>query len=114
MDRCAQPLERRVADRMIRPLRSDSYKIRTKTGFTIQPAFVVVLEVRMEMLIALELIAGVVFVARFWYKNPELVLSRHSNQRLLDPYDYEENDDARVHSSNFRNGVVRVDSVSQL
>ena len=114
MDRGAQPLERRVADRMNRPLRSDSYKIRAKTDFTIQPAFVIALEVRMEILVALELIVGVVFVVGFWYKNPELILSRHSNQRLLDSYDDEENDDASVRSSIFRNGVIRVDSVSQL
>jgi len=67
----------------------------------------------MEMLVALELIVGVLFVARFWYKNPELVLSRHANQRLLDPFDDEESDDARVRTSIFRNGVIRVDSISQ-
>jgi hypothetical protein len=98
---------------MNRTLRSDSYKIRAKTDFTMRPVFVAALEVRMEMLVALELIVGAVFVVGFWYKNPELVLSRHSNQRLLDPYDDEDNDDARVRSSIFRNGV-RVDSVSQL
>ena len=68
----------------------------------------------MEILIALELIVGVVFVARFWYKNPELVLSRHANQRLLDPFDDADSDDARARSSIFRNGVVRVDSISKL
>jgi len=98
---------------MNRPLHSDSYKIRANTDFTMQTAFFIALEVRMEILIALELIAGAVFVAGFWYKNPDLVLSRHSNQRLLDPYDDEENDDARVRSSIFRNGVIRVDSVSK-
>jgi hypothetical protein len=65
--------------------------------------FVAASEVRMEMIIALELIVGAVFVVWFWYKNPELILSRHSNQRLLDPYGNEENEDARVHPENYRN-----------
>jgi hypothetical protein len=43
----------------------------------------------MEVLIVLELIVGAAFVVWFWYKNPELALSRFS-QRLLDPYDDEE------------------------
>jgi len=51
---------------------------------------------RMEIVIALELIVGAVFVVGFWYRNPELMLSRHLSQPLLDPYDDEENDDARV------------------
>jgi hypothetical protein len=50
----------------------------------------------MEIVIALELIVGAVFVVGFWYRNPELMLSRHLSQPLLDPYDDEENDDARV------------------
>ena len=29
----------------------------------------------MEGLVAIELIAGAVFVVRFWYKNPVLILS---------------------------------------
>ena len=49
----------------------------------------------MEILIAIELAAGAVFVVAFWYKNPELVLSRRLSERLLDPYDDEEEDDAR-------------------
>jgi len=60
-----------------------------------QAAFVAVLEMRMEMLIAIELAAGAVFVVAFWYTNPELVLSRRLSERLLDPYDDEEKDDAR-------------------
>lgn len=55
----------------------------------------------MAILVAIELIVGAVFVVWFWYRNPELVLSRFS-QRLLDPYDDEENVDARVHPSSFR------------
>ena len=55
-----------------------------------------ILEMRMEIVIALELIVGAVFVVGFWYRNPELMLSRHLSQPLLDPYDDEENDDARV------------------
>ena len=51
----------------------------------------------MEMVIAIELIAGAVFVVGFWFKNPELKLSRRLSQQLLDSYDDEEKDDARVH-----------------
>lgn len=51
----------------------------------------------MEMVIAIELIAGAVFVVGFWFKTPELKLSRRLSQQLLDSYDDEENDDARVH-----------------
>ena len=55
----------------------------------------------MEIVIAIELIAGAVFVLVFWYRNPELVLSRRLSQSLLDSYDDdEENDNARVHLSN--------------
>ena len=49
----------------------------------------------MEIVIAIELIAGAVFVVGFWYTNPALVLSRRLNGRLLDAYDDEEKDDAR-------------------
>jgi hypothetical protein len=66
-----------------------------------QPGCVAVLEMQMEILIAIELIVGAVFVVWFWYKNPELVLSRFS-QRLMDPYDDEENVDAMGHPSSFR------------
>ena len=55
----------------------------------------------MEIVIAIELIAGAVFVLVFWYRNPELILSRRLGQRLLDPYDDEENVDARVRPSKF-------------
>jgi hypothetical protein len=51
----------------------------------------------MEIVLAIELIAGAVFVLVFWCRNPELALSRRLSQRLLDPYGDEENDDARVH-----------------
>jgi hypothetical protein len=40
----------------------------------------------MDLVVAIELIGGAIFVVRFWYKNPELVLSRRLSQ-LLDPYD---------------------------
>jgi hypothetical protein len=65
-----------------------------------QPTFVADLETRMEIVIAIELILGAVFVVGFWFKNPELKLSRRLSQQLLDSYDDEENDDARVHPSN--------------
>jgi hypothetical protein len=61
--------------------------------------FVADLETRMEIVIAIELIVGAVFVVGFWFKNPELKLSRRLSQQLLDSYDDEENDDARVHPS---------------
>jgi hypothetical protein len=44
----------------------------------------------MEIVIAIELIAGAVFVLVFWCRNPELILSRYLSQRLLNPYDDEE------------------------
>ena len=56
----------------------------------------------MEILIAVELIVGTLIVVGFWYKNPELILSRRLSPRLLDLYDDEENDDAGVHSSESR------------
>jgi hypothetical protein len=62
--------------------------------------FVAALEMRMEIVVAIELIVGAVFVVWFWHKNPELILSRRLSPLLLDPYDDEENDDARVHPSN--------------
>jgi hypothetical protein len=65
-----------------------------------QPTFIADLETRMEMVIAIELIAGAVFVVGFWFKNPELKLSRRLSQQLLDSYDDEENDHARVHPWN--------------
>ena len=37
-----------------------------------QPALVGALETRMEIAIAIELIAGAVFVLVFWRRNPEL------------------------------------------
>jgi hypothetical protein len=64
------------------------------------PAFVAALEVRMEIVIAVELIVGAVFVLVFWYKNPELKLSRSLSRQQLDLYDDEENDDASAHPSN--------------
>jgi hypothetical protein len=56
-----------------------------------QAALVAVFEMRMEIVIAIELIAGAVFVVWFWYTNPEQVLSRRLSGRMLDAYD----DDAR-------------------
>lgn len=55
-----------------------------------QPTFVADLETRMEIVIAIELIVGAVFVLWFWFKNPELKLSRHLSQQLLDLCDDEE------------------------
>ena len=54
----------------------------------------------MEIVIAIELIAGAVFVVGFWFKNPELQLSRRFSQQLPDPHDDEKYDDARVRPSN--------------
>ena len=65
-----------------------------------QPTFIADLETRMEIVIAIELIVGAIFVVGFWFKNPELILSRRLSQQLLDLYDDEENDDWRVHPSN--------------
>jgi hypothetical protein len=65
-----------------------------------QSTFVADLGTHMEIVIAIELIVGAVFVVGFWFKNPELKLSRRLSQQLLDSYDDEENDDARVHPSN--------------
>ncbi|HTD75499.1 MAG TPA: hypothetical protein VK652_18365 [Steroidobacteraceae bacterium] len=67
----------------------------------------------MEIAIAIELIAGSVFVLVFWCRNPELILSRRLSQRLLDPYGDEENDDAWVHSS-FAIKSFRLDDISEL
>jgi hypothetical protein len=50
----------------------------------------------MEILIAIVLIIAAIVVIGFWSKNPELTLSRCSCQRLLDPYEDEENDDATM------------------
>jgi hypothetical protein len=63
-----------------------------------QSTFVVDWEMRMEIVIAIELIVGAVFVVGFWFRNPELKLSRRLSQQLLDSYDDEENG-ARVHPS---------------
>jgi hypothetical protein len=79
------------------PHPGDSCKSCAKTGFSLQPALAAALETRMEIVIAIELIAGAVLVLVFWCRNPELILSLRLSQRLLDPYDDEENDDARVH-----------------
>jgi hypothetical protein len=59
-----------------------------------QAAFVAALETRMEIVIAIELIAGAAFVVGFWYTNPELELSRQLS-RLMEPYDDEEDEVAR-------------------
>jgi len=66
-----------------------------------QPALVAALEVRMEIVIAIELIVGAVFVVWFWYRNPELRVSRRLCQQPLNSYEDEEKDEARVvHPSN--------------
>jgi hypothetical protein len=57
-----------------------------------QPGLPRKLEMRMKILIAIELIAGAVFVVWFWYRNPELLLSRFSSEWLLDPFEDEETD----------------------
>jgi len=46
----------------------------------------------METVIAIELIAGVIFVVVCWVQESQAELSRYSRQRLLDPYDDEWND----------------------
>jgi hypothetical protein len=66
----------------------------------VKPALVAALEKRMEIVIAIELIAGAVFILVFWYRNPALLLSRRLSQQLSDLYDDEDNDDARVPPSN--------------
>jgi hypothetical protein len=71
---------------------------RRQTSVCNQPTFIADLETRMEIVIAIELIVGAVFVVGFWFKNPELKLSRRLSQQVLDSYDDQENDDARVHS----------------
>jgi len=55
-----------------------------------QPTFVADLETRMEIVIAIELIVGAVFVVGFWFTNPELNCPRRLSQQLLDLYDDEE------------------------
>ena len=50
----------------------------------------------MELLIAFELILGVVFVVVFWCTNLDLQLARCSRQRQLDPYDDEWSDGSEV------------------
>jgi hypothetical protein len=55
-----------------------------------QLALVAALETPMEIVIAIELIVGAIFVVGFWFKNPELILSRRLSQQLLDLYDNEE------------------------
>src|ERR1700732_5549553 len=66
------------------PHPADSCKSGAKTDFSAQPALVGALETRMEIVIAIELIAGAVFVLVFWRRNPELILSRRLSHRLLD------------------------------
>ena len=68
----------------------------------------------MEIVIAIELIAGAVFVLVFWRRNPKLILSRRLSQRLLDSYDDEEDDDAGVHPSTFAIKSYRFNGVSKL
>jgi hypothetical protein len=64
-----------------------------------QPTFISDLEARMEIVIAIELIVGAVFVVGFWFTSPELKLSRRLSQQLLDLYD-DDNVDAEVYPSN--------------
>jgi len=59
----------------------------------------------MEILIAIELIFGVIFVVVFWCTNFELQLARRSAQRQLDPYDDEWNDGSEV---NRRRSALRI------
>src|ERR1700676_1309174 len=86
---------------------ADSCRSGAKTDFSMQPALVAALETRMEILISIELIAGAVFILVFWYRNPELILSRRLSQQLLDSFDDEEKDDAKAHPSNVGNSVIR-------
>ena len=60
----------------------------------------------MEIVIAIELIAGAVFVVWVWYRNPVLRLSRRLSPPLLYSYDDEENDDARAYPSDVGNTVI--------
>jgi hypothetical protein len=50
----------------------------------------------MEILIAIELIIAAIFVIGCWYRNPQLMLWRRSCQHLLNPYEDDEKDDARI------------------
>src|SRR5271163_98947 len=59
----------------------------------------------MEILIAFELIFGVIFIVVFWCTNLELQLARGSRQLQWDPYDDEWNDDSGV---NRRRSAMRV------
>ena len=43
----------------------------------------------MEIVIAIELIVGAIFVVWFWFTNPELKLSRRLSQQVLDLYEDE-------------------------
>jgi len=74
---------------MNRPSSADSYKSSTNAVVNMQSTIVAALETRMEMLVAIELIIGAIFVVRFWYKNPELILSRCSRHGMPELYDDE-------------------------
>jgi hypothetical protein len=106
-----------MADGLVGPHESphpeDSGTSCAKTDFSVQSTLVAALETCMEIAIAIELIAGSVFVLVFWYRNPELILARRLSQRLLDPCGDEENDDARVHSS-FAFKSFRLNGISEL
>ena len=59
----------------------------------------------MEILIAFELIFGVIVIVVFWCTNLERQLARGSRQLQWDPYDDEWNDDSGV---NRRRSAMRV------
>ena len=59
----------------------------------------------MEILIAFELIFGVIFIVVIWCTNLEMQLARGSRQLQWDPYDDEWNDDSGV---NRRRSAMRV------
>jgi hypothetical protein len=81
---------------------ADSCKSCARTDFSMQPSLFAASETRMEILIAIELIVGAILVLVFWYKSPELILSRRLSHRVLDLYDDEENDDAMRPPSSVR------------
>jgi hypothetical protein len=74
---------------MNHPSNADLYKSRATKDFRMQPVSVAALKIRMKIVVAIELIVGPVFLARFWCKNLELILSQRLSPLLLDPYDDE-------------------------
>lgn len=70
----------------------------------------------MEILVAIELIVAAVFVSGSWCKKPDTIMSRRCCQRLLDPHEDQENEDARNHPrdsqlGNTRNSVISLEDL---